>query len=119
MEKSRFTVGLRQAVKEFFSHALDNLALSAQKTDEIGEMMSVMYRKFSTEHGLALSTPMPFSLDKYKKEILLIEGLYHQQFGMAAVLTTPQVVLMQRFFDSIATREIGRASCRERVCPYV
>lgn len=104
MEKSRFTVGLRQAVKEFFNHALSNLDLSAQKTDEIGEMMSVMYRKFSTEHGLALSTPMPFSLDKYKKEILLIEGLYHKQFGTAAVLTTPQVVLMQKFFDSIATR---------------
>ncbi len=104
MEKSRFTAGLRQAVKEFFANALDNLELSAQKTDEIGEMMSVMYRKFSTEHGLALSTPMSFSLDKYKKEILLIEGIYHKQFGAAAVLTTPQVVLMQKFFDSIATR---------------
>lgn len=104
MEKSRFTAGLRQAVKEFFAHALENLELSSQKTDEIGEMMSVMYRKFSTEHGLALSTPMAFSLDKYKKEILLIEGIYHKQFGTAAILTTPQVMLMQKFFDSIATR---------------
>jgi hypothetical protein len=104
MEKSKFTAGLRQAVKEFFQNALNNLNLSAQKTDEIGEMMSVMYRKFSTEHGLALATSMPFSLDKYKKEILLIEGVYHKQFGAAAILTTPQVVLMQKFFDSIASR---------------
>ncbi|MNR80643.1 Bacterial dynamin-like protein [compost metagenome] len=104
MERSKFSSGLRQAVKEFFQQALDNLALSSGKTDEIGEMMSVMYRKFSTEHGLALSTPMPFSLDKYRKEIVMIEQLYHKQFGAATILTTPQVVLMQKFFDSIASR---------------
>lgn len=104
MEKSRFSAGLRQAVREFFQQALHNLELSSQKTDEIGEMMSVMYRKFSTEHGLALSTPMPFTLEKYMKEIAMIEQLYHKQFGAATILTTPQVVLMQKFFDSIASR---------------
>ena len=104
MESSRFTAGLRHAVKNFFQQALDSLNASSQKTDEIAEMMSVMYRKFSTEHGLALTTPMPFSLEKYSKEILMIEHLYHKQFGAAAVLTTPQVVLMQKFFDSIASR---------------
>lgn len=104
MDRSKFSAGLRQAVKDFFSQIKHNLALSGQKTDEITEMMSVMYRKFSTEHGLALSTPMPFSLEKYRKEIELIEGVYHKQFGTAALLTTPQVVLMTKFFDSIASR---------------
>lgn len=104
MAKSKFSAGLRAAVKDFFAQAQKNLALSGQKTDEITEMMSVMYRKFSTEHGLALSTPMPFSLEKYRKEIEMIEGVYHKQFGAAAIMTTPQVVLMTKFFDSIASR---------------
>ncbi|RJG07780.1 GTPase [Noviherbaspirillum cavernae] len=104
MDKSKFSAGLRQAVKRFFEQAHGNVNSSEQKIDEIAEMMTVMYRKFSTEHGLALSTPMPFSLDKYRKEIKLIEGVYHKQFGAAAILTTPQVVLMQKFFDSIASR---------------
>ena len=104
MEKSKFTAGLRQAVREFFRQTLESLQLSAQKTDEIGEMMSVMYRKFSTEHGLALVTPMPFSLEKYMKEVAMIEQLYHKQFGATTVMTTPQIVLMQKFFDSIASR---------------
>lgn len=104
MEKSKFTAGLRQAVREFFRQTQESLQLSAQKTDEIGEMMSVMYRKFSTEHGLALATPMPFSLEKYMKEVAMIEQLYHKQFGATTVMTTPQVVLMQKFFDSIASR---------------
>jgi hypothetical protein len=104
MEKSKFSSGLRQAVKNFFVQIQNNLALSSGKTEEISAMMTVMYRKFSTEHGLALSTPMPFSLQKYRKEIEMIEGVYHKQFGAAAIMTTPQVVLMTKFFDSIASR---------------
>jgi hypothetical protein len=104
MDKSKFSAGLRAAVKEFFAQVRKNLAESGRKTDEITEMMSVMYRKFSTEHGLALSSPMPFSLEKYRKEIEMIEGVYHKQFGTAVIMTTPQVVLMTKFFDSIASR---------------
>jgi hypothetical protein len=104
MDKSIFSTGMRIAVKTFFANIQANIALSNKKTDEITEMMTVMYKKFSTEHGLALSTPMPFSLEKYSKQITLIESVYERQFGTAAHLTTPQVVLMQKFFDSIASR---------------
>jgi hypothetical protein len=104
MSKSMFSSGMREAVKNFFGQIQSNLELSGHRTDEITEMMTVMYRKFSTEHGLALSTPMPFSLDKYRKEIAMIENIYQKQFGAAALMTTPQVVLMQKFFDSIASR---------------
>lgn len=104
MEKSRFSSGLRQAVRSFFVQVDANLAESDRKIDEVTAMMTVMYRKFSTEHGLALSSPMPFSLDKYCQEIRMIEGIYQKQFGAAAIMTTPQVVLMQKFFDSIASR---------------
>jgi Holliday junction resolvase RusA-like endonuclease len=47
---------------------------------------------------------MPFSLDKYEKEIQLIENMYRKQFSAAAILTTPQVALMAKFFESIASR---------------
>lgn len=104
MDKSKFSSGLREAVKQFFDQLQENLVLSGRKTAEITEMMTVMYRKFSSEHGLSLSTPMPFSLDKYRKEIAMIERIYHQQFGTATLMTTPQVILMQKFFDSIASR---------------
>ncbi len=63
-----------------------------------------MYRRFSAEHGFALSTPMPFSLKRYADEIEAIEAAYQKQFGAGAMLTTPQLVLMQKFFDSIASR---------------
>jgi hypothetical protein len=102
MEKSRFN--FRDAVKGFFERTQKNLRLSGEKTEEITAMMTVMYRKFSTEHGLALTTPMPFSLDKYKNEIAMVEGVYQREFGPAVIMTTRKVVLMQKFFDSIASR---------------
>lgn len=104
MEKSKLSIGLREAVRQFFAQLRHNLTTSNKKTDEISEMMAIMYRKFSTEHGLALSAPMPFSLDKYLKEIAAIETVYQKQFTTATMLTTPQVILMQKFFDSIASR---------------
>ena len=104
MGNSMFSSGFREAVKLFFFQTQQNLDASSRKTEEITAMMTVMYRKFSAEHGLALSTPMPFSLDKYLNEITMIEGIYQRQFGTAAIMTTRTNVLMAKFFDSIASR---------------
>ncbi len=104
MEQSMFSAGFREAVKGFFDATRDNLWQSGHKIDEVAEMMTVMYRKFSTEHGLALTAPMPFSLKKYRDELNQIEAIYQRQFGATALLTTHQAVLMRKFFESIASR---------------
>lgn len=104
MSGSLFSSGLRSAVRQFFEQTRFNFDLADQKIEEISEMMAVMYRKFSSEHGLAVATPMPFSMQKYLKELDAIENVYLKQFGTTAMLTTSRVVLMQKFFDSIASR---------------
>ena len=104
MEKSAFSAGLLEAVREFFTRIKANLHLSNKKTDEIFIMMNIMYKKFSTEHGLTLSSPMSFSLDKYQDELDGIETVFQKQFGAVTMLTTTRVALMQKFFDSIASR---------------
>ncbi|MFZ6674586.1 dynamin family protein [Undibacterium sp. Rencai35W] len=104
MESSNFSSGLKDAVKQFFSNIKFNLQASNKKTDEISEMMTIMYRKFSTEHGLALTAPMPFSLQKYIQEVNAVEAVFQKQFSATTLLTKPRVVVMQKFFDSIAAR---------------
>ncbi|CAN5856687.1 dynamin-like GTPase family protein [soil metagenome] len=104
MEHSKFSAGLKDAVRQFFAQIKLNLLTSNKKTDEISEMMTIMYRKFSTEHGLALTAPMAFSLDKYLLEISAIEAVFQKQFSTLTLLTTGQGVLMRKFFDSIAAR---------------
>ena len=104
MENSKFSMGLKEAIREFFSQIKLNLGASNRKITEISEMMSIMYRKFSTEHGLALSSPMPFSLDKYMQEVIAIESVFQRQFGTLTLMTTEKKVLIQKFFDSISAR---------------
>ena len=104
MEASRFATGMRGPVKYFFDQARANLDDSGRKIAEIAEMMESMYRKFSAEHGLALSLPMGFSLDKYRAEIDTIEAVYFKQFGTTTLIMTSRGALMERFFDSIASR---------------
>jgi len=104
MQRSRFFTGLRDAMRQYFERIGQNLDRSERKTAEITEMMGVMYRKFAAEHGLALAMPMPFSLERYREEIETIEAIYHKQFGTATLLTTSRVVLMEKFFDTIASR---------------
>ena len=103
MGSSRFSTGMREAVKVFFERIKQDLLVSEQRTAEIRDMMEGMYRKFSTEHGLSLAPPMPFSLDRYRDEIADIEEVYLAQFGAVTLLTTSRVVLIERFFDSIAS----------------
>jgi chromosome segregation ATPase len=63
-----------------------------------------MYRRFSAEHGFALAAPKAFSLQCCRDDIGAIEEAYQKQFGAAALMTMPQLTLMRKFFDSIASR---------------
>ncbi|PWF54906.1 dynamin family protein [Massilia glaciei] len=104
MEASRFATGMRGPVRQFFDQARANLDQSSQKVVEISEMMEIMYRKFSSEHGLTLALPATFSLDKYRREVDAIEEVYTRQFGTTTLLMSTRGTLMERFFDSIASR---------------
>ncbi len=107
MQRSRFFTGVREAVRNYFERIRANLDASERKTVEISEMMGVMYRRFASEHGLTLALPMPFSLERYRDEIASIEAIYYKQFGTATLITTSRVVLMEKFFDTIASRVRG------------
>ena len=104
MQESRFATGMRAPVKSFFDEARSKLQISNDKVGEISEMMQSMYRKFSSEHGLTLNIPMNFTLAKYRSEIDAIEDVYQKQFGTTTLLMTSRGVIMERFFDSIASR---------------
>ncbi|TFW29865.1 dynamin family protein [Duganella callida] len=107
MQRSRFFIGVRDAVRAYFVRTRANLDAAERKTVEISEMMGVMYRRFASEHGLTLALPMPFSLERYREEMASIEAIYYKTFGTATLITTSRVVLMEKFFDTIASRVRG------------
>ena len=104
MEASKLSAGMVSAVRGFLTNNKRNLALSQTKTNEIFEMMVIMYRRFSVEHGLSLATPMPFSFDRYRAELDKIDAIFQQQFNVVTLLTNTRMTLMQKFFDSIVQR---------------
>jgi hypothetical protein len=104
MESARFATGMRGPVKDFFQQARENLERSDAMIVEIAAMMDSMYKRFSDEHGLELPPPLSLSLERYLAEIDRIEGIYQKQFGTATLLITSRGTLLQRFFDSIASR---------------
>lgn len=104
MQHSRFFTGVREAMRQYFARVNANLDAAEGKTAEISDMMAVMYRRFASEHGLTLAMPMAFTLQPYRSEIATIEAIYNKQFGTATLITTSRVVLMEKFFDTIASR---------------
>ncbi len=104
MQAARFGTGTRPPVRAFFEAMRANLDASSAKIGEINAMMDSMYRKFSAEHGLSMAVPMRLSLQRYREEIDAIEAIYMKQFGTATLLITSRGTLLERFFDSIASR---------------
>jgi hypothetical protein len=104
MEAARFSTGMRAPVRTFFDQARASLDAADTKIAEIAAMMETMVRRFSAEHGLALALPAALSLDRYRREIDAIEAIYVKQFGTAALLITSRGTLLERFFDTIASR---------------
>ncbi len=104
MVRSWFSSGLRGVMESFFVSSRERLARSQAKTDEIAGMVAGMYRKFASDHGMMLSSPMQFSLARYQNEVVRVEDVYHDRFGLVMIFSHDQLVLTQKFFESIASR---------------
>ncbi|NTV95598.1 MAG: GTPase [Thiobacillus sp.] len=107
MVQSRFTKGIREAMNKFFRDVDNNMVKASAQVDEINHMMEAMYRKLSTDHGMARYTVPTFSMLRYHKELQRLEAAYNQQINnLFTLLTTEQYLLTTRFFETVANRVV-------------
>jgi len=105
MLEARFSKSLRDAMRSYFRHVRANLGKSAGEIAEITKMMGAMYERFSTEHGMKLAAPAPFSLLRYEKEIDRLEEGFNAHFNtLLNMVTHAKHGLTQRFFETVATQ---------------
>lgn len=105
MLEAAFTKSLRDAMKGYFRHVRANLENSTGEIAEITKMMEAMYGRFSTEHGMKLAAPAPFSLLRYEKEINRLEKGFNAHFNtLINMVTHAKQGLTQRFFETVATQ---------------
>jgi len=104
MTAARFATGMRAPVRDYFGAVRATLGAAQARIDEIKAMMDAMGRKFAAEHGLTITPPPTLSLVRQRDEIDAVELLFARQFGTATLLMTSRATLLERFFDSIASR---------------
>lgn len=103
MLEAAFTRNMRTAMKNYFRHVRANLEKSAGEIAEITKMMEAMYGRFSTEHGMKLAAPAPFSLLRYEKEIDRLEKGFNDHFNtLLNMVMHAKRGLTQRFFETVA-----------------
>ena len=107
MEKSRFSLGLRESMTAFFGQIQDNLDASSAIVREIRTMMTAMYQKFSEEHGLAMVNPPEHNLAKYRREMVRLERISEERINtLFSMLTSGQHQLTRRFFETLASKVV-------------
>jgi hypothetical protein len=103
MLEAIFTKTMRNDMTGFFRHVRENLRKSTDEIAEIMKMMEAMYERFSTEHGMKLSAPVPFSLLRHEKEIDGLEASFNAHFNtLLNMMTHAKKGLTQRFFETVA-----------------
>ena len=104
MLSSRFSLSLRDAMGEFLANVRKDLGKAQERTDEVHELMQAMYRRFMTEQGMMLPPLTPLRVKPYIDEIERVAERFEREFSTLRVLTGEQSVLIQKFFETVATR---------------
>ncbi|MCL2591491.1 MAG: dynamin family protein [Betaproteobacteria bacterium] len=102
---SRFSLGLREAMKDFFQRMRTHIGEAEADISEIYRMLDAMYKRFSVEHGLKLTPPEKFSVRRCEAELNHLESVCHRHLGTPLMLvTTEKRVLMKKFFETAAVQ---------------
>ena len=103
MRKAKFSTKISEAMKNMFVLTRTNLIKSDDQITEIINMMTSVYKKFSIEHGLKLSTPTTFSMTRYLKDLDRLEYWCDTHLNtMLQLLLQGQGKVTQKFFDEVA-----------------
>ncbi|MCL1861397.1 MAG: GTPase, partial [Proteobacteria bacterium] len=105
MLEARFSLGLRERMKDFFQRMRAHISEAESDISEIYRMLDAMYKRFSVEHGLKLTPPEKFSVQRCEAELNHLESVCYRHLGTPLMLvTTEKHVLMKKFFETVAVQ---------------
>lgn len=104
MVDSRFSTGLRDAMRDFLQSVRAKINNAEKQTLEVHALMAAVYKRFASEHGLMMPPLQPLKVSQYIEEIDRIEARFQQEFKTLKILAYEQSVLIQKFFETIASR---------------
>ena len=104
MQSANFSAGVLDAMRQFFALNRATLGRADTVVAEMAAMTGAMYKKFSTEFGMRLAVPPPYSMLRYLKEVERVEASFKKRFGALSMITSYEKTLTRQFFSVIAAR---------------
>jgi hypothetical protein len=103
-DKSWFKLGARKAFIALSERLRALLAQSQQRSAEIEQMLGGTFRQLNADFGFALSTaPVP-SVERYEKELALIESSYTRYLGAANAWRLSEPGFMEHFLRMLVSK---------------
>jgi hypothetical protein len=105
MTKSYFTVGLRDAMANYFDVVESRMITASQVVDEVHASMERIYGKYEQEYQLRVGYPRPLSLVRWTRELRSVSQMYQRHFDtLATMVVNEQITLTRKFFRTLAAK---------------
>jgi hypothetical protein len=105
MTQSYFTVGLRDAMANYFDVVESRMMTASQVVDELHAYMERIYVKYEQEYQLRVGFPRPLSLVHWTRELRSVSRMYQRHFDtLATMVVNEQITLTRKFFRTLAAK---------------
>lgn len=103
MSGSWTTGGMKNGMKTFFDSARDAMQIAGRQADQTHKIVSAIYKKFHDEHGLHLTKPEPFPMQKFKDDLDQVY-LKSDEFRNSTMTTVAeQSFVIKKFFITLVS----------------
>lgn len=96
--------GVKKAYAETFQRLREGLAKARTVSQEIQNMLGATFRQLNAEHGFSLQAPKEPDLERYHRDLDLVERSHTQYLGVANALRLAQPEFAERLVRALATR---------------
>lgn len=97
-------LGARKAYVATFERLRAGLQQARERSAEIQSMLAGAFRQLNTEHGFALQPPQPPDLDRFRRDLDLIERSHLQYLSVTNLLRLVQPEFAERLVRALTTR---------------
>jgi hypothetical protein len=105
MTQSYFTIGLRDAMANYFEVVESRMMTSSQIVDELHAYTERIYAKYEQDYQLRVGQPRSLSLVRWTRELRRVSGTYRGHFDtLATMVANEQITLTRKFFRTLAAQ---------------
>ncbi|MEN8169949.1 MAG: dynamin family protein [Pseudomonadota bacterium] len=103
MTGSWTTAGLKKGMKTFFDGVSDMLTQVDDYSEQLNRLVTTVYHKFQSEHGIQGVEPVLYTIDKYVNELRKLEDEGEAFRNSPVTAMTEQSFVVKKFFISLVS----------------